>query len=1005
MAAEVNAEITAWANVRLAASRQCVEDIVIGIMEGEVMKTLLERLTGTPSKRIGSLNNLTDNQKVTRVDWFLDTLKSEDLIPSLNTSSLYFARHSVNHVYPVLWHLIRKDVAFLYEIAPVFQSSSSSALKSVLSKPIPFHHGPFELSNTAHEYKPYYTSFNGRNSTYLNSKRAGEGRVRGTEHTLREIINAQLETIPEGRRIEFLDYDDVTDSKVWCCLINSFVPGTFTTEVLLNDRWTIDLVLKVASKMFRVNTKLTSKDLKEGNPIGACAVLAYVFMCGYQLKQATALVKRMEELRSQKDKIHHQLRRIESMDTVVSSTDRKNSSASSSKKDKKNSNIDLQVQLETCDDELKWLMSTYSIDECSKWVELVKEAQTEARGLIMEKMKQRFDILTVPHSRMTINDLCESMVINLGLTNGNGFYGSDVKETLWPTRKLVAYKDATGQFFDDFSGAECPKGSIRGLLGVHLTDNIEIANYDFKDYTLYFESTSRNRVLKKGSKFLYQVFPGTPDQCERLLRKSAKNGNLEMLQKLVSFFKSERGFIENVDECGNTALHLAARNGHLDCTHYLLERGSCINAQNKSGGTPFSVSVEGLHKEISQLLIEWGADIHIRNIQNKTALDNVRNEDLKRFLEGKHKEQRTIVRRIAQHRDTEYLLMVIEKHITGVNPFISLASRCVNGLTLLHCAAQLGSTEAIKLLLSERVGVNVTSSSGAAPLHYSRAPHTVGFLLDNDASVNAVDCNGDTPLHCICMDTDCTEYMEKNIQLMLSFSANLLIENDNRLTPIHCAAANGHIKALELLLSDTRNQLPAASINGERNLIYLSLKYGHLECAEWLFGKGCEIEEDQLVAMCHSLFNDTEEYYKTPLEVFRFLIQKGLKVDTTFSSGKSLLHLSATLIHLPELTDLLIAGGADVNITDKAKMTPLFSACQVDNFYAASTLLKHGADYQCTDAYGQTAFDYIKDHDEWAYSGFFEDTIKTQLKAYSLKHAKLLVKSITDKFKSHKIPL
>ena len=27
-------------------------------------------------------------------------------------------------------------------------------------------------------------------------------------------------------------------------------------------------------------------------------------------------------------------------------------------------------------------------------------------------------------------------------------------------------------------------GSIRGLLGVHLTDIIEIADYDFKDYTV-----------------------------------------------------------------------------------------------------------------------------------------------------------------------------------------------------------------------------------------------------------------------------------------------------------------------------------------------------------------------------------------------------------------------------------------------------------------------------------------------------------------------------------------
>ena len=61
----------------------------------------------------------------------------------------------------------------------------------------------------------------------------------------------------------------------------------------------------------------------------------------------------------------------------------------------------------------------------------------------------------------------------------------------------------------------------------------------------------------------------------------------------------------------------------------------------------------------------------------------------------------------------------------------------------------------------------MTSDSGASPLHYSRTPHSTGVLLDNDASVNAVDTNGNTPLHSICMDTDSTEHMEKNIQLMV----------------------------------------------------------------------------------------------------------------------------------------------------------------------------------------------------------------------------------------------
>ena len=34
-----------------------------------------------------------------------------------------------------------------------------------------------------------------------------------------------------------------------------------------------------------------------------------------------------------------------------------------------------------------------------------------------------------------------------------------------------------------------------------------------------------------------------------------------------------------------------------------------------------------------------------------------------------------MVRRIGVQEDTEYLLMMIERHITGINPFISLASR------------------------------------------------------------------------------------------------------------------------------------------------------------------------------------------------------------------------------------------------------------------------------------------------------------------------------------------
>ena len=92
---------------------------------------------------------------------------------------------------------------------------------------------------------------------------------------------------------------------------------------------------------------------------------------------------------------------------------------------------------------------------------------------------------------------------------------------------------------------------------------------------------------------------------------------------------------------------------------HLLENGANVNIQNNAGSTSFFLSTEGLHKQLSQvmtshaqqttlenntvcvlhnyvpqLLLEWGVDIHIKNKMSKKALELVRNEDLKQFLEG-----------------------------------------------------------------------------------------------------------------------------------------------------------------------------------------------------------------------------------------------------------------------------------------------------------------------------------------------------------------------------------
>ena len=72
-----------------------------------------------------------------------------------------------------------------------------------------------------------------------------------------------------------------------------------------------------------------------------------------------------------------------------------------------------------------------------------------------------------------------------------------------------------------------------------------------------------------------------------------------------------------------------------------------------------------------------------------------------------------------------------------------------------------------------------------------------------------------------------------------------------------------------------------------------------------------------------------------------------------------------------------------------------------------------GADVHCKDVLGKTGFDYIADHKEWIESGFFTEATQAQLNSkilkssrcdiatcitvYSLKQARLLVRTITEK--------
>eukprot|EP00128_Syssomonas_multiformis_P007646 Colp12_sorted_trinity150504_noHs@26611 len=98
----------------------------------------------------------------------------------------------------------------------------------------------------------------------------------------------------------------------------------------------------------------------------------------------------------------------------------------------------------------------------------------------------------------------------------------------------------------------------------------------------------------------------------------ARYGEFDELKEYI-----EQGVkLTTVDGNGNTALHMAAANGHTDIVKFLLERWpkEHIGQKNNSGNTALHWAALNHHKGIVELLIGAGADPLAQNDAGKSAV-------------------------------------------------------------------------------------------------------------------------------------------------------------------------------------------------------------------------------------------------------------------------------------------------------------------------------------------------------------------------------------------------
>ncbi|XP_059573247.1 ankyrin repeat and SAM domain-containing protein 1A isoform X12 [Alligator mississippiensis] len=282
---------------------------------------------------------------------------------------------------------------------------------------------------------------------------------------------------------------------------------------------------------------------------------------------------------------------------------------------------------------------------------------------------------------------------------------------------------------------------------------------------------------------------------EQELLEAARTGNLPAVEKLLSGKRLSSGFgsgggsagggggsggggggghplssllsiwrgpnVNCVDSTGYTPLHHAALNGHKDVVEVLLRNDALTNVADCKGCYPLHLAAWKGDAEIVKLLIHQGPSHTKVNEQNALEI-----KELKKY--------------------------------GPFDPYINAKNN--DNETALHCAAQYGHTEVVKVLLEELTDPTMRNNKFETPLDLAAL---YGRL--------------------------------EVVKMLLNAHPNLLSCNTKKHTPLHLAARNGHKAVVRVLLdagmdsnyqTEKGSALHEAALFGKTDVVQILLATG-----------------------------------------------------------------------------------------------------------------------------------------------------------------------------------
>jgi len=408
--------------------------------------------------------------------------------------------------------------------------------------------------------------------------------------------------------------------------------------------------------------------------------------------------------------------------------------------------------------------------------------------------------------------------------------------------------------------------------------------------------------------------------------------------------------LENESSSKMTPVMSAVAANQYEMTEYLIERGANITARGYGDVSTGYYAVYNDNPEMLALLMEHGVDVnfvpnrpggrnylHLAVALNKPTMLRFMVENGGDLL-GKDFQGNTVLH-WAVDQDfpeiTRYLIDEAGAPLESVNNAQQ---------TPLHLAAQQGKLEQLRLLISRGADVGATDRERMTPLHFAVQEEHVEVLrelLGSGADADLRDRNGNAPLH-LAINHERPQFL----RILLNHGADVEAQDRDRQTPLHVAINQRKNDMVPFLLE--AGAAPDALDKDGETPLHKAIRSRMTALAKQLAEKGADV--NVLDRQNRNLLFVAAENESTDLAAW--LLESGLDIHHLDRDENTPLHAAAARGSTTTL-DFLIDQGANIEAKNKDEQTPLHVGAQRGHILIVRNLVDRGADIWAQDKNGQ----------------------------------------------------